>query len=124
MILGLLAMGMAARTLAVALGEITVGSALNERLLAQVPLRGLAVGELENLKVELAPDEAFRRAGLERGYLLTRLKFKAVARGERTGSVRITSKDHIREPSLSFILQVTSKGRVVQRRYDVLLNLR
>ena len=89
-----------------------------------MPLRGLVAGETENLRVELAPDDAFQRAGLERSYLLTRLKFRAVASGERSGSVRITSKDHIREPSFSFIVQVTSQGRVVQRRYDVLLNLR
>jgi hypothetical protein len=50
--------------------------------------------------------------------------FKPVASGERAGTVRISSRDYIREPSFSFILQVTSKGRVVQRRYDVLLNLR
>jgi pilus assembly protein FimV len=109
---------------AVGLGEVKLDSALNDPLEARITLRGLGAGELDGLTARLAPEDAFEREGIPRTHLLTRLQFTTVSTGERRGYIRVTSRDIIREPSLSFIVEVSSLGRVVQRRYDLLLNPR
>ena len=121
---GWLALLATAPAAAVGLGEIQVQSGLNERFQARIPLRGLKDGEIEGLNARLGDEAAFKRAGVERRYLLTRLLFKPTASGERGGHVAITSRGVIREPSLSFVVAVRSQGQVVERRYDVVLNLK
>jgi pilus assembly protein FimV len=108
---------------AVGLGEMEVQSALNEPFRARIALRGLKPGEIENLQAALGDDAAFERAGLARSHLLTKLRFAARATGDRRGHVLVTSRELIREPSLSFVVAVSALGQVVQRRYDVVLNL-
>ena len=110
---------------AVSLGAIAVKSRLNEPFHARIELRGLAEGESDGVRVALADDAAFARAGLQRSFVLSGLKFEVVATDARRGYVRITSHDRIREPSLSFVLEAILAGSAgtLQRRYDVLLDL-
>lgn len=110
------------RTNALGLGEIEVGSALNEPFRAVVELTSATDQELEELKISLAPREAFQRAGLARPHILSNFMFKA----ERTASgkpvIRISTRDAVDEPFLDFLLEVVwSKGRLV-RQYTVLID--
>jgi pilus assembly protein FimV len=107
---------------AVSLGNIEVKSGLNERFAAQIVLNGLVDGELDTLYISLADDEAFERVGLTREYLLTQLKFEVVTTGARSGYIKISSRSRIREPSLSLVVQLATATRVINRRYDVLLD--
>lgn len=108
---------------AVGLGDIQVDSGLNEPFSARIPLKGVAPGDVDTLRAGLAGEATFQREGLERPWLLTRLRFAARAGGSGA-HLWVSSEDHIREPALSFIVEVVSGGKVVQRRYDVLLDLR
>ena len=61
---------------ALGLGEITLHSALNQPLNAEIEL--LAVGEdmtTSDIKVALAPADAFNLAGVDRIYFLNDLRF-------------------------------------------------
>ena len=107
---------------AVSLGNIEVKSGLNERFAAQILLNGLVDGELDTLYISLADDEAFERVGLTREYLLTQLQFEVVTTGARSGYIKISSRSRIREPSLSLVVQLATATRVINRRYDVLLD--
>ncbi len=107
---------------ALGLGEIDVDSALNQPLDARINLISARADELEELRVELAPADVFDRVGVPRPYFLTQLKFVPVTLPNGSLAIRVTSKDPVREPFLTFLVEVTwPKGRLL-REYTVLLD--
>ena len=107
---------------ALGLGNIEVTSALNEPLQARIPLRGVEAGDMESLRVGIGTDEQFRRAGLDRAFVLTKLRFEVVESSAGSGFIRVTSRDPIAEPFLNFLVDVNwPRGRVL-REYTVLLD--
>lgn len=106
---------------ALGLGEITLHSALNQPLEAEIEL--LAVGDLgaEDLRVALAPAEVFSRSGVERFYFLNDLRFTPLLRGSRS-VIRVVSSRPVREPYLNFIVEVARPGGQLLREYTVLLD--
>jgi pilus assembly protein FimV len=110
---------------AASLGDIDVKSRLYEPFHARIALRGLREGELDGMRVSLADEAAFARTGLERSFVLSKLKFEVIATDARRGYVKISSQERVREPSLSFVVEAAFVGAsgTLQRRYDVLLDL-
>ncbi len=107
---------------ALGLGDIQLFSALNQPLDAKIPLRALQSGDLDSLKVTLGDDAQFERAGLERPFHLSRLRFKVVAEQGDSGHLKVTTKDPVIEPFLNFLVDVSwSRGRVL-REYTILLD--
>ena len=106
---------------ALGLGEIEIHSALNQPMDAEIELVGFKADEIDELKVELANQQVFERVGIPRPYILTRLKFTpAVSAGKPI--IRVTSTDSVREPFLTFLIDVRwSKGKLL-REYTVLLD--
>ncbi|MFC6978878.1 FimV family protein [Microbulbifer taiwanensis] len=83
--------------LALGLGEIKLNSTLNQPLNAEIGLlqtRGLEDNEI---RVRLAGPEDFERAGVDRSYLLTELRFDVDYSGGQP-VVRVSSREPIREP--------------------------
>jgi pilus assembly protein FimV len=108
--------------LSLGLGEIEVDSALNQPLNAQINLISARADELEEMHVELAPANVFDRVGVPRSYFLTQLKFKPITLPGGGTAIQVTSKDPVREPFLTFLVEVTwPKGRLL-REYTVLLD--
>lgn len=106
--------------LALGLGAIEVKSALNQPLDARIPLLSVEVGELDSLSISLASAEAFHRAGVDRPFSLTRLKFRVVA-GEKP-YVRVFTEQPVKEPFLDFLVEADwSRGRLV-REFTLLLD--
>ncbi len=104
------------------LGEIEVDSALNQPLNAKINLISARADELEELRVELAPADVFDRVGVPRPYFLTQIKFEPVLSPGGGATIRVTSKDPVREPFLTFLVEVSwPKGRLL-REYTVLLD--
>lgn len=104
------------------LGDIEVSSALNQPLNAQINLISARPEELDEMRVELAPADVFDRVGVPRPYFLTQLKFKPVSVTGGGTAIRVTSKDPVKEPFLTFLVEVTwPKGRLL-REYTVLLD--
>ena len=106
---------------ALGLGEIEIHSALNQPMDAEIELVGFRADEIDEIKVELASQQVFERVGIPRPYILTRLKFiPTVANGKPI--IRVTSTDSVREPFLTFLVDVRwSKGKLL-REYTVLLD--
>jgi pilus assembly protein FimV len=98
---------------ALALGEIEVRSRLNQPLSALIPV----AGDLSGVEVQLASNEDFERAGLERPEFLSSLRFEV-----QDKSIKVTSKDLAREPFVSFLLDVRFGGQRLLREYTVLLD--
>ncbi len=107
---------------ALGLGDIKLNSALNQKFDAEIGLLSLGKGEIYDVKVSMASDEAFKRSGIDRTFLLTTLIFKPVLKEDGTPVIKVTSKDPIREPFLNFLIEVNwPKGRLI-REYTVLLD--
>jgi pilus assembly protein FimV len=107
---------------ALGLGELTLNSYLNEPLNAEVQL--LEIGDLDpsQIRVRLATREDFSRAGVERAYFLTSLKFEVVSMGMEGAKLEIRSSDPVREPYLNFIVEARWPTGRLLREYTVLLD--
>ncbi|PMY40200.1 peptidoglycan-binding protein LysM [Pseudomonas sp. GW456-L14] len=106
---------------AVGLGEITVHSALNQPLEAEIALvqaQGLEEGELS---VSLATAGEFKQAGIERLPFLEDLRFTQVLQGERR-VIRVVSSKPVNEPFLDFLLQVNQANGRQLREYTLLID--
>jgi len=108
--------------LALGLGEIKLNSTLNQPLNAEISLlqtRGLGDGEI---KVRLAGPEDFERAGVDRSYLLTELRFDVDYAGGQP-VIRVTSREPIREPFLNFLVETRWPSGRLLREYTLLMDL-
>ncbi len=108
-------------TYAFGLGEIEVMSALNEPFKASIDINALAAEEKESFEIRIASNDEFDKAGLDRSYILTQLKFDVV---EQQGKSRvlISSEQPIKEPFLDFLLTASAGGGRLIREYTVLLD--
>ncbi len=107
---------------ALGLGDINSQSALNQTFKAEIDLLSVDQEEIQDLRVSLASDEAFERAGIERLFLLSGLRFEPMFSASGKPVISVTSEDPIREPFLNFLLEVNwPKGRLV-REFTVLLD--
>ena len=104
------------------LGEIRLGSALNEPLSAEIDLIAATPEEVGALQAQLATRELFQRYGLDRPAYLDSLEFR-VGRGQDGRSVLLVrSREAISEPFVSFLVDVSwPRGRLL-REYTVLLD--
>ena len=106
---------------AVGIGNIQVTSVLNEPFVAKIPIVGASPEELVNMTVRLAEPETYERAGIERSYLLTRLKFEVVDDGDGRAHIAVSSSDRIKEPALELIIDVNWGKGQLRRTYGILL---
>src|SRR6218665_1088041 len=90
---------------ALGLGNLSVKSALNQPLNAEIRLLDTADLDPSQIKVQLAAPEDFERAGVDRSYFLTNLKFIVDIDGRGTGTIRITTADPVVEPYLNFVVE-------------------
>lgn len=108
---------------AMGLGNITVSSHLNQPLNARVKLLNTRDISVEELTARLAKTIEFDRAGVQRFYFLTHLKFKIEKDKQDNIYVRINSTRSVKEPFLNFLLEVNwPQGRLL-REYTVLMDL-
>lgn len=108
---------------ALGLGSIDMRSTLNQRLDARIELLRVRQGELKGIDINLATEETFRRAGIERPEFLTKLDFSLVrpSSGGRP-YIQITSATPITEPFLNFLVEVNwANGRLL-REFTVLVD--
>ncbi len=107
---------------ALGLGEVTLKSALNQPLDAEIELvevRDLASNEVVP---NLASPEEFNKAGIDRQYFLTDLKFTPVLKPNGKSVIRVTSSKPVREPYLNFLVEVLWPSGRVMREYTLLLD--
>ncbi len=108
--------------LALGLGEISTNSALNENFNADIELVSVNLDEVEGIKASLASAADFARKGMDRPFLLSKLRFNTVVLDDGRVVIQITTKGSVREPFLNFLVEVNwPKGRLV-REFTVLLD--
>lgn len=107
---------------AMGLGEIRLNSVLNQPLNAEIELLSPTPGDLAALRVVLASPEAYSRAGVERAFFHTKLRFSVVPRPDGSAVIKVTSRDAVREPYLDFLVEATWGSGQVLREYTVLVD--
>jgi pilus assembly protein FimV len=118
--LGLVALLGTSTAMALGLGEIQVRSALNQPFLAEIPLLAVPADDVDAVRVKLAERVDFERMGIERADYLSNLDFKVVPGSPPR--IEINASRTVREPFLTFLLDVRSATGRVLREYTVLLD--
>lgn len=107
---------------ALGLGNITVKSALNEPLDAEIQL--LQVRDLNPLQIKpsMANEDEFALAGVSQQRALSDIRFQVKVNPNGTGVILLTSRRPVKEPFMNFLVEVNwPSGRLV-REYTLLLD--
>ena len=108
-------------SMALGLGDITVHSALNQPLKADIALVDAAGLSASDLSASLATADEFGRAGVERVFFLNDLKFTPILHGNRQ-MIRVTSRKPVNEPFLNFLVQLNQPNGRLLREYTLLID--
>lgn len=107
---------------ALGLGEVTLQSELNQPLVAEIELVEGRDLDANEVIPSLGSPEAFNKAGIDRQFFLTDLKFTPVLKPNGKSVIRVTSSKPMREPYLNFLVQVLWPNGRLQREYTLLLD--
>ncbi|RDH84851.1 MAG: hypothetical protein DIZ80_05140 [endosymbiont of Galathealinum brachiosum] len=103
------------------LGDLELNSALNQELNAEIEVLSAAPEDAEQIIIKLASRDAFSRAGIDRPHLLQQLKFKIIDKNGKS-YVKVYTKTPIREPFLSFLVEIDWPQGHLLREYTLLLD--
>ena len=107
---------------ALGLGEVTLQSALNQPLVAEIELlevRDLAASEV---LPRLASSDEFSKAGVDHAFFLNDLTFTPIIKPNGKNVIRVSSSKPVREPYLNFLIEVIWPNGRLLREYTVLLD--
>src|SRR5690554_2508561 len=107
---------------ALGLGEIELQSWLNEPLDAEISLRESRGVDPGDVFVNVAPEAAYQRIGIDRHQFLSRLRFEVVTASDGSLVVNVSSREPLREPYLNFLLELTWPNGRLMREYSVLVD--
>ena len=107
---------------ALGLGEVTVKSALNQPLNAQIELVNTAGLTIDEILPGLATREEFKRANVDRVYFLSDLRFEVITGNQGKAIIVLTSKKPVREPFLNFIVELIWPSGRLLREYALLID--
>ena len=117
-----LALLIPAGALALGLGNISMNSALDQRLKAEIPIQSATAEDLEGLEVNLAPDSMFVQYGIERPAFLDGLLFEIVKGADGKDYIQLSSSKPIREPFLNFLVEAKWPSGHALRQFTVLVD--
>ncbi|HVF64921.1 MAG TPA: FimV/HubP family polar landmark protein [Casimicrobiaceae bacterium] len=107
---------------ALALGKLTVTSALGQPLVAQIDLASATREELDSLQAKIADPSLYRQNNLSYQGVLSRARISVERTPDGRAMLRVTSPTPVNEPYLDLMVDVSwASGRVV-REYTFLLD--
>lgn len=107
---------------ALGLGELTLKSAQNQPLDAEIELLDVRDLTAAEMAPSLAPPEEFAKAGIERPPYLNDLTFTPVINPNGKSVLRVTSSQALPAPMVKFLVQVMWPSGRLLRDYSVLVN--
>ncbi len=107
---------------ALALGRVSVLSALGEPLRAEIDIPEISADEASTLKVSLASPDAFRAAGVEFSPALIGAQLSLQRRADGRAFLRLSSERTVADPFVDLIVEATWAGGRIVRDYTVLLD--
>ena len=107
---------------ALALGRVTVQSALGEPLRAEIDITEISADEAASLRAGVASSDAFRAAGLEYNPAVVGMQVTLLKRVDGRSFLRLSSVRPVTEPFVDLVLEASwASGRVV-RDYTMLFD--
>ena len=107
---------------ALALGRITVQSALGEPLRAEIEIADIKPDEASSLKAGVAPPDTFKAAGLEYGSVVSGVEVSLQRRADGRSFLRLTSNRPVTEPFVDLILEASWANGRITRDYTMLFD--
>lgn len=107
---------------ALALGRITVQSALGEPLRAEIEIPDIKPEEASSLKAGVAPADTFKAAGLEYGSVVSGVEVTLQRRADGRSFLRLSSNRPVTEPFVDLILEATWANGRITRDYTMLFD--
>ncbi|MEB0041883.1 MULTISPECIES: FimV/HubP family polar landmark protein [unclassified Pseudomonas] len=107
---------------ALALGDLTLKSTLNQPLVAEIELLDAHDLNAGQVVPSLATSADFAQAGVDRRGALDDLTFTPVINANGKSVLKITSSRPIRDPNMKFLVQVLWPNGRLLRQYSVLLD--
>ena len=104
------------------LGRLQVQSALGETLRAEIDVTSLTPEEASNLRVRVAPPDAYRAAGVDYNPVLPGTQAELLRRADGRPYLKLSSDRGVQEPFVDVILEINwPTGRLV-REYTLLFD--
>lgn len=107
---------------ALSLGDVEVESKLNEPLVAQIEVLSATAAEIGSLRVGLAGEQDWQRAGLTPQGSAANIRFGFVATGRGNLAITLRTEQAVREPLLVFLLDAAWSSGHLLREYTVFLD--
>ncbi|NMM80508.1 hypothetical protein B2J86_06125 [Acidovorax sp. SRB_14] len=107
---------------ALALGTITVQSALGEPLRAEIDLPQITPAEAESLRASTAPPEVFRAQGMEYSTTAPQVQMQLQRRADGRTVLRLSSSNPVNDPFLDLVVNATWGAGRISRSYTLLLD--
>ncbi|GAA4428393.1 hypothetical protein GCM10023090_27080 [Acidovorax lacteus] len=107
---------------ALALGRITVQSALGEPLRAEIDVPQITAAEADTLKVAPAAPEVFKAQGMDYSSALNGLQVQLQRRADGTAFLRLSSDRPVNEPFVDFVLEANWGTGRITRSYTMLFD--
>ncbi|WP_417596555.1 FimV/HubP family polar landmark protein [Oceanospirillum sp.] len=106
---------------ALGLGEAELLSSLNQPFRATIQLAETDDVDAEDIRVQLADERAFAKAGLDRQFFLENLTFSVISGGNGP-YIELKSSKPVKEPFLNFLLAVEWPQGQLMREYTFLID--
>lgn len=107
---------------ALGLGRLTVQSALGEALRAEIDVTSLTPEEGSNLRVNVAPPDSYRVAGIDYNAVLPATEVSLQRRADGSPYLRIVSSRSVQEPFVDLILELAWPSGKLLREYTLLFD--
>jgi pilus assembly protein FimV len=107
---------------ALGLGDISVNSALNEPLAAQIQILGATADELRGLQVKVAGRETFQLMGADRPGFVSSTSFKVGADEQGHPVLNVHSSEAFTEPVVSLVIDASWGTGELIREFSLLLD--
>ena len=107
---------------ALALGKITVQSALGEPLRAEIDIAEMTADEAASLKVGIATPDTFKSAGLEYTAVLTGIDVKLMRRANGRSYLQLNGNRPVTEPFVDMVLEANWSAGRITRDYTMLFD--
>src|SRR6185437_9646147 len=107
---------------ALGLGRLTVKSSLGEAMQAEIEVTDMTPEEQANLRIRVAPPEAYRAANVDYNPVLPTTRATLQRRPDGRLFIRLVSDRGVQEPFVDVILEISwATGRLV-REYTLLFD--
>lgn len=111
-----------AAAMALSVGPIRVMSNLNQSLVADISLRNFEDLDETQIKIALAENIYFTKAGVYKASWLNDLYFEVVKNPDDTGFIQLRTKNPIKDPVVDILINIAWPSGKMIRQYTVLLD--